>query len=427
MPYSGADDPKLPAHVKKMSTKKRRQWIHVWESEMAKHSDEGRAFASANSVAGHKELTVVQNLVDDFELDSDSMPLVDDEKERNLFEAAIKGIKSFFNPTIIETDIFGEGPMRFYKSIESDGTTLLRFMAVVSNNFKDREQETIPEYVHKEYVDWATRTEQYPMLQLWHSGALSKWGQTDWLDMSDGFLVASGTVDSGKEHIAKSVAKDGKDIGVSHGFYSKKEGNIITWYRTFEISPLPMWAAANEHTSYNLLEEGTMPFSKEKRDWLAAKGMKPEAIAEFESSLNNFAKELKARGVDYKDFEPAIDAGTTVTAETEATKDAAKAETATADTKALEAFDTRLTGIETSVKALTEAFTTSMAKLSKSQDEQVAGFFKSAVSTLPQGFRASESADNTDSANAAAKSLAEVEKKQRENGWFSDIVLGGMK
>jgi len=32
MPYSGADDSDLPSNVKKLSDKKRRQWVHIWNS-----------------------------------------------------------------------------------------------------------------------------------------------------------------------------------------------------------------------------------------------------------------------------------------------------------------------------------------------------------------------------------------------------------
>jgi hypothetical protein len=48
-PYSGSSDSKLPPNVKKMPAKKRRQWVHIFNSELEKHGDEGRAFASANS------------------------------------------------------------------------------------------------------------------------------------------------------------------------------------------------------------------------------------------------------------------------------------------------------------------------------------------------------------------------------------------
>src|SRR5689334_3308637 len=47
MPYSSADE--LPSAVKDKikSPKKRRQWMHVWNSEYDSHKDESRAFASA--------------------------------------------------------------------------------------------------------------------------------------------------------------------------------------------------------------------------------------------------------------------------------------------------------------------------------------------------------------------------------------------
>lgn len=50
MPYSSVDD--LPQAVKDRlkSPKKRRQWLHVWNSSYDKHHDESRAFAEANSV-----------------------------------------------------------------------------------------------------------------------------------------------------------------------------------------------------------------------------------------------------------------------------------------------------------------------------------------------------------------------------------------
>lgn len=47
-PYSGGSDPKLPPNVKKMPAKKRRQWVHIFNSELSSHGDESRAFAAAN-------------------------------------------------------------------------------------------------------------------------------------------------------------------------------------------------------------------------------------------------------------------------------------------------------------------------------------------------------------------------------------------
>lgn len=63
MPYSGADDKDLPSNVKKLSPKKRRQWVHVFNSAHAKHG-ESTAFAMANSVVSKSEKALVPTLMD---------------------------------------------------------------------------------------------------------------------------------------------------------------------------------------------------------------------------------------------------------------------------------------------------------------------------------------------------------------------------
>jgi len=53
MPYDPNDLSGLPDRVKRgLSEKKQRQWAHVWNSVYGDLSDEGRAFAAANSVTG---------------------------------------------------------------------------------------------------------------------------------------------------------------------------------------------------------------------------------------------------------------------------------------------------------------------------------------------------------------------------------------
>lgn len=58
MPYSNVSE--IPDYVRKKvkSAKKRRQWMHVFNSVYATTHDEGRAFAAANaSIKRKKELT----------------------------------------------------------------------------------------------------------------------------------------------------------------------------------------------------------------------------------------------------------------------------------------------------------------------------------------------------------------------------------
>lgn len=61
MPYAISDQSNLPANVKKLSPKKRRQWIHVWNSAHKRTDDESKAFAMANAAVksrGEKSVSV---------------------------------------------------------------------------------------------------------------------------------------------------------------------------------------------------------------------------------------------------------------------------------------------------------------------------------------------------------------------------------
>lgn len=65
MPYSGADDASLPSNVKKLPAKRRRQWVHVFNSAISKNkNDESAAFAMANGVVSKSEKGLVPSLSD---------------------------------------------------------------------------------------------------------------------------------------------------------------------------------------------------------------------------------------------------------------------------------------------------------------------------------------------------------------------------
>ena len=147
-------------------------------------------------------------------------------------------------PEIPIADASGTAPVplndtfHFYK----DGDRV-RFVAIYSNCFKDRQGEVITSVAHKDYVSWVDETKNYPDLWLWHSGPSSKWGKADFVDYVDSFAIASGLVDKDKEYIAEELAK--QSIGVSHGFKALVDAGTIIRYRTFEISPLPTESSAN--------------------------------------------------------------------------------------------------------------------------------------------------------------------------------------
>ncbi len=360
MPYSGPNDDKLPDHVKKMSAKKRAQWVKVWMATYNESHDEGKAFKYANGV-----------------VKSVNAEFLDQLKE-------FLGIKPK-NST--------------FRFLEVDGQ--LRFFTTFTNCFKDAHSEIISVAAHQEYVEWVNKTKQYPQLWLWHAGPASKWGQVDFVDYVDGFVVASGLVDSDKTYIAKAIEKE--DVKVSHGFKGLLTSDkVFIRYRTFEISPLPANRAANSWTDFNITGGKEMPFNDERKKWLKEIGKySDEKITEIETSLSQLGESLKAAGMEWKSDDGNFDEVIAVT------KGLTDVLAKVAEYKS--AQDTLLVEVE-ALKTKVAEFDTRVTEATKSLEDKVAEAFKPQNAPIEPGFKASES--NT----------TVVEGKKEDLSWFEDIV-----
>lgn len=410
MPYSGASDTGLPSNVKKMSSDKRAQWVEVFNSSLKAGDDEATAFAKANSVAGrHKEAEYdpTTGLV----TWADTAPTIKQklwynegetvESEMSTIYKALQSIAKALGigDTTKEVVLKADGniieverqPILFVKTV--DGT--LRFFTSFTNCFKDIHGEVITQAAHKDYVFWATNKEQYPDLQLWHAGPQSKFGKVDWLDYSDGFVLASGVIDADKEYIVEALEKE--NVKVSHGFYGvSNAAKEIVAYRTFEISVLPAANAANQYTSFNIAKDTQMPFSPTKKAWLkTVANMTDEAIAAWETNLASMSENLKALGIEYK----------------EVIEDNIGAEVAN--------YAKALSDVVESVKQLksqTELSTVAIAELETKLAAGVASQVESAIlakiAQTPNGFTATQSKDN----------VVTKEKAENDFSWFTELV-----
>ncbi len=149
------------------------------------------------------------------------------------------------------------GSIALVKSTQDDNT---HWMAVVSNNFRDRDipAQIISQEAHKEYVEFlhnADLGENYPELLLWHTPSLAI-GKSTWALENDGFLIMGGYIYSGLEKVAATAIEKGWD-GMSHGFFALEHDEateVIQSYRAFEVSMLPKEYAANIWTSNSLQE-----------------------------------------------------------------------------------------------------------------------------------------------------------------------------
>ena len=273
-------------------------------------------------------------------------------------------------------------PLTIFKDKDGD----LRWFAWASNRWRDRDYppEILEDKAHKDFVDYIDGGGAMPEAWLWHTPG-TRWGQADWVEYADGFLMVSGTVDKGKEHVAESIMND-PDVGVSHGFryrHSDPGEGIIGWYRTFEVSSLPIGSAANQWTDMAVIKkEIDMGFSQAKREYLVSK-VGEDVTQTIEADTSKMQAVLDALGVDTKDMPEEKDGKDGVEPQVKVTNNAAPSEeqmkalvqdaakaaaTAVVETEAFK-------GILQSVTDLTEAnkgILDRLIELEKTDDQKIA-------------------------------------------------------
>lgn len=322
-----------------------------------------------------------------------------------------------------------------------------RWVGWVSNRYRDKDKpaEIISEAAHKEFVEHADRTKEYPELRLWHVPG-SKVGQADWLDYADGFLLASGYFDKGKEAVADRITKaieDGEFLAMSHGFYSLKEdkaAHIIEKYRTDEVSILPRGAEANPLTSFSTKarEAEAMSLTQKKKEYLL-RFLNPEDVEAIEAQTTTLKEAADKAGIEYKEvsegldkIEPAEeteDKKAEVEAETKEGKFSVKAlaDALVAELHLSDLSDaiTELREGQAKVKELTDKVTAledSMKHVKESDDAKIAEILKpkaaSAFSWYKGGYSASKSKETVLGDSAEDQKLKEAAPKPSAIGEF---------
>lgn len=308
----------------------------------------------------------------------------------------------------------------------------LRWFAVYSNNFEDKHTQILTDAAHKEYAEWVNDTKQYSDLHIWHCGDGSKYGKTDFVDYVDGFAMASGIIDAGKEPLARAIAET--NPGVSHGFVGVHHKATGEWskYRQFEISTLPLEAAANV-TLDVVYEPGSkellMPFAPDKRAHLKALGFTDETITEWEGNIKAQGDYLKAHGVNFKSEVMDEETGTETEAKPEGEASTMRQDTSNVATKSELSFMLKaqadnakiLSGVVASVNTLAEGFKTlaaSVEELKKPVDQRIAD--ENLARLQPQGANGAKAFVATESnTNVATKEEAKV-----DNDWWNQISMG---
>lgn len=291
----------------------------------------------------------------------------------------------------------------------------IRFFLWGSNNFKDRESEIFEEAAHKEFISWADENNLYPELWLWHSKGLSL-GTIDWMDYADGFLVASGLVAKDKEYIIENLQANGEALGVSHGYIYSGSKNVVTQYRSWEFSLLPLTKAANSWTNFAALkEEAEMPFTVEKKAWLKdVAGIDDDTITSMETQTKALSDGLKSLGIEFKELDDLPEGSKAGTKEEPAGEAAVQAQL-----QPMVAAINTLTGvvaglaehIATSEKSVEEKLEAAM----KSDDEKIADALTNKLAKMKGGFEATSSKETVVDGKDA-------QLKETDNWWLREVM-----
>ena len=199
---------------------------------------------------------------------------------------------------------FGEG---FHFLRKDDGGIV--WLAVYSNKFRDEDAvpEIISEASHQRF-DKLLKEGKVPYPELWLYHVPVVWGKANFHTYDDnGFTIAAGVVTPGMEWVVDRLEKSGQTLGVSHGMPSEyisrdpDDPTIITEHVTIEISPLPLDAAANKLTHFELTETKQMSITQEDKERLETMGLTEADVAALEKETKSLAEQAIAAGVDFKE------------------------------------------------------------------------------------------------------------------------------
>jgi hypothetical protein len=189
--------------------------------------------------------------------------------------------------------------------VEKDASNQWRWVGWVSNNYIDWDGEIISEDAHKEYVDWWEKNKDVsPVFVSWHTPGTAREAPVDFMMYENGFLIASGIL-TDQEAAGLLKAQASEELGMSHGTYvfsrDAKDPRIITKYRMYEISDLPLTNAANPFTDFETLVKEV---GMDKLEYLTKIMGSEEKAKAFLEKTGMKKEALDAAGIESKEKKP---------------------------------------------------------------------------------------------------------------------------
>lgn len=189
--------------------------------------------------------------------------------------------------------------------IEKDASGSWRAVMYPTNNFKDRDGEILSDAAHLEYVEWVNKNmDCAPVFCTWHQAGTARTHPMDFIGYDNGIMIASlPLTEQEASCILKMQAQ--MDIGLSIGGIAlerdQTDKRIITKYRMFEVSDLPLDRAANPFTEIELISKEAQMDAKKMKDYLAGMIGDAERADKIVEKMALTQAELRKAGVEEKE------------------------------------------------------------------------------------------------------------------------------
>ena len=193
--------------------------------------------------------------------------------------------------------------------IEKDLNGDWRYVGSPTNNFIDFDSDILTKESHAEYAAWWEENQEFsPLFTTWHLPGMVRKSPADAVMEHEGFLIVSGILtEEEAEGLLKAQAV--ADIGMSHQSFAlardPNDKNIVTKYRMYEYSDLPVENAANPFT--NGFEVISKEADMDKAKYLAqymGEGTDEERLTKANAFLQKIGlkkEALEAAGIESKE------------------------------------------------------------------------------------------------------------------------------
>jgi len=279
-------------------------------------------------------------------------------------------------------------------------------------------------------VEWVNKEENkvcMPAFVTWQTPGTIRENPCDYVDYFNGFLVASAKLTE-KEAVGLLKASKETNIGMSHGSFAlsrdPKDHRIITKYRMYEVSDLPLDKAANPFTA---IETVSKEVEMDKKEYLVTLLGEEKAEA-FLAKTGLKQKTLKEADIENKEKEEVTPPSTEPVVEVASVTEPVVKQENTDEVIAkvlkeldIEGLNTFVTKAQLAMEKV-ETLEALVKELSVNQDEKLAEMINPPIARKLAWSRPSEDKENIVKEGEEDKDLVNAKPNVPAGYWLSELT-----